>query len=279
MQEAFMNKFVIAPYALTLMVTLISGFAFGGGANGGGGHPCKLDFTEKYETLKSFVTPEVVKKYPWIVDTILLLDKKSENPLTISVVDKPITDCPNTSSAFLCSRVPERKIEVYCDEKGKGWKTIKTPEAYKHILHELLWWNRAGINDKNYSSSREVINYISRLQSMESKTLTCGIDGLEEGIPHGFEAKYIADRKLLDIHEDIQVSGRSLKFAVDYSKTINLKSAQKELMWIDLRDVTPGGRPDDKIMLTTETTYIDLESRLDHFPSVRVSCKVNNRVD
>ena len=74
----------IAKLSVTYGLSLLLGTsAFAGGTGGGGGHPCKLDFMEKYQALKALVSVDVVKKYPWIVDTLSTLDTKNKKALIV----------------------------------------------------------------------------------------------------------------------------------------------------------------------------------------------------
>jgi hypothetical protein len=138
---------------------------FEGNSNGGGGHLCKAMVQRYYQSMrKVFATSRSLsEKYP-IWKSIKDIMDPNENPaFEIKIVEQPIQGCRNTQNALACAHPLDNSLELYCGEVGLN--SVVAEERYKHLLHEMLWWQKE-VNDANYFYStpmaKDVYNEIQR---------------------------------------------------------------------------------------------------------------------
>ncbi len=139
-------KFIFIILAIGLGVTSYAG------QDGGGGHPCKSDFTKTYRDLKEFVekTPSVLQKHPVLKEIFTIFEIQSP---TIEVKVTPILGCLQAESPIACSIPKKNLLQLYCGPGG--WSSLGAAQKTLHLMHEVLWWSK-NFDDKNYLYSSKV---------------------------------------------------------------------------------------------------------------------------
>lgn len=153
------QKYNLSRFFITLLLAAIAHSALAGNDGGGGGQ-CKADFMAAYYKLLDEVArrPQLKDEFKFLESTLDRLNPKYG--IQLEILDQPIQGCPLSKSPVACAKPSANILQLNCGRGG--WGNQELLLKYKHIVHELAWWQE-GLNDENYFHSTAVINRLQEL--------------------------------------------------------------------------------------------------------------------
>ncbi len=139
---------------LLIMCVFTADLSFAGNDSGGGGHPCKADFTKFfYEIDGAFAeNKQLAESYPKWNSLRKVMIPELNPGLELHIFEKEIKDCSFAQNPIACAIPSQNQISLYCGPNG--WDSLSTEEKYKYIIHELYWWESR--EDANFYFSQKM---------------------------------------------------------------------------------------------------------------------------